>query len=79
MPAGAGTAFKFTSAMRRASLAICSQWELSRRGLILDLPPPPAVPISRLPSFSTIIEIFNLVIGLTSLTEKPSGLKISIS
>ena len=79
MPAGAGTASKFTSATRNASLATFSQCDLSSSGLTLDLPPPPAVPVSLRPSFSTIMEMFNLVIGRTSLTEKPSGLKISIS
>ena len=78
-PAGAGTACKFTKAIRRASSAVFCQCFFSRSGRILDRPPPPAVPVSRRPSCSTMIEILSLVIGLVSLTENPSGLRISIS
>ena len=46
--------------------------------------PVPGINPAALASFfeqqsGTIIDMFNLVIGLTSLTEKPSGLRISIS
>ena len=43
------------------------------------LPPPPALPLSRRPSFSTVTEIFNLAIGLISRTKVPSGRNISTS
>ena len=78
-PAGAGIAFKLTMAILSASTTFgfqCSELVNCNNPC---LPPPPELPLSRRPLCSTVTDMFNLAIGLTSRTNVPSGLNISTS
>ncbi len=65
-PAGAGTACRLTSAMRRASRAVSCQWSRSISPVSPSRPPPPMPPLSRRPFSSTITETLSRVIGRVS-------------
>jgi hypothetical protein len=78
-PAGAASARRFTSAMRKASRVVSSQVPRSIRA---QKPMPPAravAPASRRPFSSTITLMLSRDMGRTSVTRSPSGRRIATS